>query len=197
MGDVDVGEDRLIELAAGSFAGVEIQLVGVFKQIDVRVEELSSAGEITVYLAELLGGSLPVAGDLPEPLADAFLRERSIGGQIEEVVLFDAELGQLVFQVLAEQLLRGSLIVQGTLDVAAHGGDECRAEANRLVVFGDGVFDAVDRRIGGVAGVVLYASAEEVPIVGVAVPAGGALRIMRRLTCCSRRHCPHQMVPLR
>lgn len=173
MGDVDVREDRLVELATGGFAGVEIQLVGVLEQVQMRVEERPPAGEVAVYLAELLGDALPVTGDLPEPLPDAFLRERAVGGEIEEVVLLGCELLQLVFEVLAEQLLRGDLVVQCGLDVVAHGGDKRGAEADGLVVLGDGVFDAVDRRVWGVADVVLHASAEEVPVVGVAVPAGG------------------------
>ncbi|WP_062950480.1 hypothetical protein [Brachybacterium sp. sponge] len=75
MGDVDVGEDGLVELASGGFAGVEVQLVGVLEQVEVGVEEGSAAGEVTVNLAELVGDALPVAGDLPEALADAFLGE--------------------------------------------------------------------------------------------------------------------------
>ncbi|QZY52874.1 hypothetical protein [Leucobacter tenebrionis] len=144
MGDVDVGEDGLVEFAAGGFAGVEVQLVGVLEQIEVRVEERSAAGEAAVDLAELFGDALPVAGDLAEALADAFLRERAVGGEVEEVVFFDGELCELVFEVLAEQLLRGDLVVQGAFDVVAHGGDERGAEPDGLVVLGDGVFDAVD-----------------------------------------------------
>ncbi|WP_330446809.1 hypothetical protein OH817_03920 [Kocuria rhizophila] len=75
VGDVDVGEDRLVELASGGFTGVEIQLVGVLEQVDVGVEERSAAGEVTVDLAELVGDALSVAGNLPEALADPLLRE--------------------------------------------------------------------------------------------------------------------------
>lgn len=75
MGDVDAGEDCLVELAAGGFAGVEVQLVGVLEQVQVRVEERSAAGEVAVDLAELFGDALPVAGYLPETLPDALLRE--------------------------------------------------------------------------------------------------------------------------
>ncbi len=142
MGDVDVGEDRLVELASGRFTGVEMQLVGgVLEQIEVGVEERSAAGEVAVYLAELLGHALPVTGDVAQALADAFLRERAIGGEVEEVVFFDGELCELVFEVLAEQLLRGDLVVQGGLDVVADGGNErggaesdgfCSARRRRL-----------------------------------------------------------------
>ncbi|MGV9193595.1 hypothetical protein ACQ143_04555 [Microbacterium sp. MC2] len=129
MGDVDVGEDRLVELASGRFTGVEIQLVGVLEQIEVGVEERSAAGEVAVYLAELLGHAPPVTGDVAQALADAFLRERAIGGEVEEVVFFDGELCELVFEVLAEQLLRGDLVVERGFDVVTHGGDERGAEA--------------------------------------------------------------------
>ncbi|WP_026530192.1 hypothetical protein [Haematomicrobium sanguinis] len=144
MSDVDVGEDRLVELASGHFTGVEVQLVGVLEQVQMRVEERSTAGEVAVYLAELLGHALPVTGDVAQALADAFLRERVIGGEVEEVVFFDGELCELVFEVLAEQLLRGDLVVERGFDVVAHGGDEGGAEADGLVVLGDGVLDAVD-----------------------------------------------------
>jgi hypothetical protein len=39
VGDVNVREDRLVELASGRFAGVEVQIVGVLEQVQVRVEE--------------------------------------------------------------------------------------------------------------------------------------------------------------
>ena len=104
-----MGQDRLVELASGGFAGVEVQLVGVLEQIEVGIEERPPAGEIAVYLAELFGHALPVTGDVAQALADAFLRERAIGGEVEEVVFFDGELCELVFEVLAEQLLRGDL----------------------------------------------------------------------------------------
>nr|WP_062950481.1 hypothetical protein [Brachybacterium sp. sponge] len=81
---------------------------------------------------------------------------------------------ELVFEVLAEQLLRGDLVVQRGLDVAADGGDERGTEAYGLVVLGDGVFDPVDAGVRRVAEVVLDPSADEVSVVGVAVPAGGA-----------------------
>ncbi|WTI33028.1 hypothetical protein OH817_03915 [Kocuria rhizophila] len=81
---------------------------------------------------------------------------------------------ELVFEVLAEQLLGGDLVVQRGLDVAADGGDERGTETDGLVVLGDGVFDPVDRGVRCVAQVVLDPSAEEVSVVGVAVPAGGA-----------------------
>lgn len=125
-----------------------------------------------MYLAELLGHALPVTGDVAQALADAFLRERAIGGEVEEVVFFDGELCELVFEVLAEQLLRGDLVVERGFDVVTHGGDERGAEADGLVVLGDGAFGTVDRGIRGVADVVLHASAEKVAVVGVAVPAG-------------------------
>ncbi|MER6986103.1 hypothetical protein AB0M33_11170 [Micrococcus luteus] len=59
---------------------------------------------------------------------------------------------ELVFDVLAGQLLRGSLVVQNGFDLVAHGGDEGWAEADGLVVLGDGVFDVVDRRVWGLFG---------------------------------------------
>lgn len=113
--DIDVDEDRLVQLAACGFAGVDVQLVKVVEQVEVRVEEGSAAGEVAVHLAELLSDALSVA----EALADAVLRERAVGGEVEEVVFLDGELRELVFEVLAEQLLCGGLVVQGGLDVAA------------------------------------------------------------------------------
>ena len=57
----------------------------------------------------------------------------------------------MVFDVLAEQLPRGSLVVHGGFDVVAHGGDEGRAEADGLLVLGDGVLDVADRGVWGVS----------------------------------------------
>ena len=60
------------------------------------------------------------------------------GGEVEEVVLLDGELRELVFEVLAEQLLRGGLVVEGGSKVASHGGDEGGTNLDGLVALAYG-----------------------------------------------------------
>ncbi|EXJ50807.1 hypothetical protein AS96_12910 [Microbacterium sp. MRS-1] len=128
MGDVDVGEDGLVELPPCGVAGVQVELVGVLEQVEVRFKKAPAAGEVIMHVPELFGESCPVAGDGPEPFADAFLWQGLVGGEVEQVVFFHGECLELVLKLLAVQPLRRGLIGEGAFDEPLHRSDESRAE---------------------------------------------------------------------
>nr|WP_244946339.1 hypothetical protein [Microbacterium saccharophilum] len=125
-------------------------------------------------LGELFAECLSLAADFSKAFSYALLWERAVGREVEEVILFRLKRLQPVLELATSKVLGVRLITERGFEVLAHNLDELGAELDGLVVLFDCGFDVVDVHVGCVAGAVLGAAAEEVPVLA-AVPSDGAL----------------------
>lgn len=93
--DEDVLEDGLVEASADFVAGVHVQLVGVFEETQVGLDELDGVLEGVDGGLELGGEAFAFSADLAELGADLLLRDRVVDGQLQEVALLGVEALQL------------------------------------------------------------------------------------------------------
>ncbi|WP_453975928.1 hypothetical protein [Brevibacterium pityocampae] len=100
--DEDVLEDGLVEATADFVAGVHVQLVGIFEQAQVGLDELDRVPERIDGGLELGGEAFALSADLAELGADLLLRDGVVDGQLQEVALLGVQALELPFELLLQ-----------------------------------------------------------------------------------------------
>ena len=88
VGDEDVFEDGLVELATDFVACAHVEGMGVFKQSQVGLEELGPLAEVISDSGEFGPELVALASDVREAGTDLALRKGAIRCEVEEVFLF-------------------------------------------------------------------------------------------------------------
>ncbi|MFI2705372.1 hypothetical protein [Cellulosimicrobium composti] len=105
MVDEDVLEDGLVKAAADFVAGVHVQLVGVFEQAQVGLDELDRVLERVDGGLELGGEAFAFSADLAELGADLLLRNGVVDDELQEVALLGVQPLQLPFELFLQGAL--------------------------------------------------------------------------------------------
>ncbi|WP_225735717.1 hypothetical protein [Gulosibacter chungangensis] len=103
--DEDVLEDGLVEASADFVAGVHVQLVGVFEQAQVHLDELDGVLEGVDGGLELGGEAFALGADLAQLGADLLLGDRVVNGELQEVALLCVQAVELPFELFLQGAL--------------------------------------------------------------------------------------------
>ncbi|MBT9605766.1 hypothetical protein [Microbacterium sp.] len=123
---------------------------------------------------ELFTNSVSLATECAEPLADTVAGQRGIRGEVEQVVFLGLQRREPVFELGASEMFGLRLITNGAFEVVSYNLYEFGAQLDLLVVLFDRGLNVVDVCEGCVAGAVLDAPTEEVPVFAPA-PADASL----------------------
>ncbi|MFT4259477.1 MAG: hypothetical protein QM568_07625 [Microbacterium sp.] len=134
------------------------------EQVEVGVDVSHAGSDVVRDRLQLGFEFFPLAGDVAELAAYARGVDAAVGCEVDEVVFLGGEAGELGFGLLLEHLLGADLVIDRGFHEGPDSSSELGSKRECLVVLLDGLFDAVDVGVRSVAGVVLYAAAEEVRV---------------------------------
>ncbi|WP_092527955.1 hypothetical protein [Amycolatopsis arida] len=117
-----------------------VELFGGFQEREGGSDEPSAVGEVGAGGVEPLGEVSSFAFDVAEPGFDLGLRQRVVGGEVDQVLL---EFTQLGGDLLVQEARGGFLFADDGVDMRTDIRDELWAEPDAGVVPLDCLFDLV------------------------------------------------------
>nr|WP_246143183.1 hypothetical protein [Actinacidiphila oryziradicis] len=109
---------------------------------------------------------MALALDVVEFGLDLGLWQRTVGGEVDQVLFSPVEGSELSGQLVMQESGGGFFGAYGLFEVCTHVGDEAGAEADAGVVLLDGLLDVGDADVRSIAGALLAVAAEEVEVLG-------------------------------
>ncbi len=122
VGDIEVVEDGLVQSSANLVARREVQSSHISEEIEEGLDVALARSQVGCGYRELFVESLAFGSDLAKSLPNTFLRKRSIGGEIEEIVFLGLDGTEPVLQLGASEAFSAGLVANCLLDRVAHEG---------------------------------------------------------------------------
>ncbi|MFC8531782.1 hypothetical protein [Nocardia sp. NPDC057227] len=89
--EIEASVERLVEMAADFVGAGFVELAGVGEQVDSSVKDVDADGQLNAGGGEAGLDTGSVLADLAEPFFDLVLRQRAVGGEVEQAFLFGIE----------------------------------------------------------------------------------------------------------
>ncbi|TLG09465.1 hypothetical protein FEK35_15190 [Nocardia cyriacigeorgica] len=136
-------EECPVEVAPDVVGAGLVQRPRIGQEVESAFEDLDPYREFGVRRGETRLDCRPISVDFAKPVFDLGLRQRSVGGQVEQTFFLGVEVLELLGHGAVHLADAGLLVRQDLVQELMGGRPELFGDAQGAVVVDDGVLDAI------------------------------------------------------